>query len=126
MPQHPRVNAPIPPTFRTALCATLGLAFASLGLAAEPAKTSPAAASHPAIAWTAAQVQAAGVTTQTVGSTTAGAAAGLVLQGTVELPPQATELLSTPVAGVVQQVLVGAGQKVRAGEAVARLLSPEL
>ena len=49
-----------------------------------------------------------------------------MLQGTVELPPQATELLSTPVAGVVQQVLVGAGQKVRAGEAVARLLSPEL
>ena len=126
MPQHPRVNAPIPPTFRTALCATLGLAFASLGLAAEPAKTSPAAASHPAIAWTAAQVQAAGVTTQTVGSTTAGAAAGLVLQGTVELPPQATELLSTPVAGVVQQVLVGAGQRVKAGEPVARLLSPEL
>jgi RND family efflux transporter MFP subunit len=66
------------------------------------------------------------VATQVVGSSGAGAAAGLVLQGTVELPPQATELLSTPVAGVVQQVLVGAGQKVRAGEAVARLLSPEL
>jgi len=56
------------------------------------------------------------VATQVVGSSGAGAAAGLVLQGTVELPPQATELLSTPVAGVVQQVLVGAGQKVRAAK----------
>jgi len=101
-------------------------ACTSLSQAAGPAASPAAPASHPAIAWTAAQVQAAGVTTQTVGSSGAGAAAGVVLQGTVELPPQATELLSTPVAGVVQQVLVGAGQKVKAGEPVARLLSPDL
>jgi RND family efflux transporter MFP subunit len=84
------------------------------------------APSQTVVAWSAAQAQTAGVKTQTVGLTGAGAAAGLVLQGTVELPPQATELLSTPVAGVVQKVLVGAGQKVKAGEPVALLLSPEL
>lgn len=126
MPQHPRAHAPTPPVFRTALCAALLCACTSLSQAAGPAASPAAPASHPAIAWTAAQVQAAGVTTQTVGSSGAGAAAGVVLQGTVELPPQATELLSTPVAGVVQQVLVGAGQKVKAGEPVARLLSPDL
>ena len=57
---------------------------------------------------------------------TVGLAPGLVLQGQVELPPQATELLSSPLAGVVQQVLVAPGQRVRAGEVVARLTSPEL
>ena len=50
----------------------------------------------------------------------------MVLQGTVDIPPQAQELLSTPVGGVVQQVLVTAGQRVQAGDAIARLLSPEL
>ena len=34
-----------------------------------------------------------------------------VLQGQVELPPQATELLSAPLAGVVQQVLVAPGER---------------
>lgn len=126
MPQYPRADAPTAPVFRTVLCAAFLGACASLSLAAGPPPSPSAPASHQAIAWTAAQIQAAGVTTQAVGISSAGAAAGLVLQGTVELPPQATELLSTPVAGVVQQVLVGTGQKVKAGEPVARLLSPEL
>lgn len=78
------------------------------------------------ITWTAAQAQAAGVQTRKLSAQDQPAASGLVLQGTVELPPQATELLSTPLAGVVQQVLVGPGQQVKAGEIVARLLSPEL
>ncbi len=77
------------------------------------------------IAWTAAQAEAAGVLTQTL-SPAAKAVTGAVLQGTAELPPYATELLSTPLAGVVQQVLVRPGQQVKAGEVVARLLSPEL
>jgi membrane fusion protein, heavy metal efflux system len=84
------------------------------------------ASAQAVVDWSAAQAQAAGVTTQAVALTRAGVAAGLVLQGTVELPPQATELLSTPVAGVVQQVLVGAGQKLKAGEPVARLISSEV
>ena len=78
------------------------------------------------IAWSAAQAQAAGVRTQVVAPAAAGAAAGMVLQGTVELPPQAVEVLSAPLAGVVQRVYVGAGQQVKAGAAVAQLLSPEL
>ena len=117
MPLHSRSHAPTRPIFRNPLSAAILCFCASLSVAAGPAASPSAPASHPAIAWTAAQAQAAGVATQVVGSSGAGAAAGLVLQGTVELPPQATVLLSTPVAGVVQQVLVGAGQKVRAGEA---------
>lgn len=77
------------------------------------------------IAWTAAQAEAAGVVTQAI-APSAKAMAGTVLQGSAELPPHATELLSTPLAGVVQQVLVRPGQQVKAGEVVARLLSPEL
>ena len=83
------------------------------------------AAAEGPIAWTAAQAQAAGVETQAL-SATGKAPSGVVLQGTAELPPHATELLSTPLPGVVQQVLVRPGQQVRAGEVVARLLSPEL
>ena len=85
------------------------------------------AADMPAtIAWTAAQIEAAGVHVHQLGAGASQAGAGLVLQGQVELPPQATELLSSPLAGVVQQVLVAPGQRVRAGEVVARLTSPEL
>ncbi len=87
------------------------------------AQTSPPPAP---IAWTATQAQAAGVRTQRLATADASPGAGLVLQGTVELPPQATELLSAPLAGVVQQVLVAPGQRVKAGEVVARLTSPEL
>ncbi|MBC7213700.1 MAG: efflux RND transporter periplasmic adaptor subunit [Burkholderiaceae bacterium] len=78
------------------------------------------------IAWSAAQAQAAGVRTQVVAPAAAGAAAGMVLQGTVELPPQAVEVLSAPLAGVVQRVFVSAGQQLKAGAPVAQLLSPEL
>ncbi len=78
------------------------------------------------IVWTEAQTKAAGVSTQVLAGNGANPGAGLVLQGMVELPPNATELLSAPLAGVVQQVLVSPGQRVKAGEPVARLLSPEL
>lgn len=78
------------------------------------------------IAWTDAQMKAANINTQSVSSAGVSPGVGLVLQGTVELPPQATELLSTPLAGVVQQILVSPGQRVKAGEAVAQLRSAEL
>ncbi len=112
-------------TLQIALWACLLCSAPALAVVQEPSSPT-SAAPQGVVAWSTALAQAAGVTTQTVGLTGAGAAAGLVLQGTVELPPQATELLSTPVAGVVQQVLVAAGQKVKPGEPVARLLSPEL
>lgn len=91
--------------------------LATLAMAAEGA---------PLIAWTRAQAEAAGVRTLTLAAAPVQPSEGLVLQGQVELPPQATELLSAPLAGVVQQVLVAPGERVKAGQSVARLLSPEL
>lgn len=98
----------------------MGVVFAAC-LAAGGSMAAPPAP----IAWTPDQAEAAGVVTQTIAPSTK-AMAGAVLQGSAELPPHATELLSTPLAGVVQQVLVRPGQQVKAGEVVARLLSPEL
>lgn len=51
---------------------------------------------------------------------------GLLLQGTAVLPAQQSDLVSLPVAGVVQAVLVAPMQTVRAGQPVARVMSPEL
>lgn len=113
-------------TLRVAAWASLLGAVAATAAGPEASPTVRETPVPTAVAWSAAQTQAAGVTTLAINMTSAGAAAGLVLQGTVELPPQATDLLSTPVAGVVQQVLARAGQRVKAGEPVARLLSPEL
>lgn len=76
------------------------------------------------ITWSDAQAQAAGLATEVLHST--GGDSGLVLQGTVVLPMQATEVVSTPVAGVVQSVLVNPAQALRAGQALAVLQSPQL
>lgn len=51
---------------------------------------------------------------------------GLLLQGTALLPAQQSDLVSMPLAGVVQAVLVAPMQTVRAGQPVARVMSPEL
>lgn len=75
------------------------------------------------IAWTEAQVRAAGIRTEPVGQ---GAGDGARLQGTVVLPMSAIEVVSTPVAGVVQAVLVDLAQPLRAGQPVARVQSPQL
>jgi len=50
----------------------------------------------------------------------------MLLQGTVVLPAQQSDVVSMPVAGVVQAVLVAPMQTVRAGQPVARIMSPEL
>lgn len=107
---------------------TLSIAWATspLSLSLALAETAAPPPAPQAIVWSDAQTQAAGVRTQRLTAAPTSAGAGLVLPGTVELPPQATELLSAPLAGVVQQVLVQPGQRIKAGEPVARLLSPEL
>ncbi len=105
---------------RRSLCAVAALACSLVVV------SSPAHAAEPVLAWSAAQIQAAGLTTHVVTSSGASPGAGLVLQGTVELPAQATELLSTPLVGVVQQILVSPGQRVKAGQPVAQLRSTEL
>jgi cobalt-zinc-cadmium efflux system membrane fusion protein len=48
------------------------------------------------------------------------------LQGTVVLPAQQSEVVSMPLAGVVQAVLVSPMSAVKAGQPVARILSPQL
>lgn len=55
-----------------------------------------------------------------------GPAAALQLQGSVVAPPQATALVSAPLGGVVQAVLVNDADSLRAGQAVLRLHSPAL
>lgn len=81
----------------------------------------------PLIAWSASQIQLAGVQTHIVGAGSNGAARDAVtFQGTVILPPQATMVVSAPLAGVVQDIGVGVGQSVRAGQTVARLMSSQL
>ncbi|MCE1250677.1 MAG: efflux RND transporter periplasmic adaptor subunit [Comamonadaceae bacterium] len=97
--------------------ATLALLCCGPAWAAEPI---------PAITLTPAQAEAAGVRTLALAPSASSAGAGLVLPGQVELPPQATELVSSPLAGVVQQVLVAPGDKVKAGQPLARVSSPEL
>ena len=47
-------------------------------------------------------------------------------QGTVLLPVQQSEVVSMPLAGVVQAVLVSPMSVVKAGQPVARILSPQL
>lgn len=78
------------------------------------------------IAWTAAQIEAAAIRTVVLHSSAEQASAGMQLPGQVELPPQATELISSALAGVVQQVLIAPGENIKAGQIVARLISPEL
>ena len=118
MPFHSRVGT----TVRTLTLLATGVSL----LAVCTAQAADAPSTPAPIAWAPAQAKAAGVVTQVLSGAGASPGAGLVLQGTVELPAQATELLSAPLAGVVQQVLVSPGQRVKAGELVARMLSPEL
>ena len=77
------------------------------------------------IPWNANLNAGAGVSTVVVLARSEGSD-GLVLQGTVVLPAQQSEVVSMPVAGVVQAVLVAPLQTVRAGQPVARIMSPQL
>ncbi len=102
-----------PPVHTRAALWWLALTLPVAALAADPLVLSSA------------QIEAAGIRTQKATPST-NAGSGLVLQGTVQLPSQASDVVSAPVAGVVQSVLVSPGQNVKAGTPVARLLSPQL
>jgi membrane fusion protein, heavy metal efflux system len=101
--------------------AVLGAACFLAGLAA------PAAAQDASrlIPWGSKLDAGSGVGTALVQPQAAGAGL-LLLQGTVVLPAQQSDVVSMPVAGVVQSVLVAPMQTVRAGQPVARVMSPEL
>jgi biotin carboxyl carrier protein len=64
--------------------------------------------------------------TATAATTASTGAPALTLQGTVVAPPQAVELVSAPLAAMVQQVLVQSADAVRAGQPVLRLHSTAL
>jgi len=83
-----------------------------------------AAAAPAALTLSEAQVRQAGIATAPAAA--ASAPATLTLSGTATLPPQAAVLVSAPVAGVVQAVLVEPADAVRAGQPLLRLHSPEL
>ncbi len=90
--------------------------FAAQVFALEPA---------PVIPWGPNLNAGAGVTTVAVRPRAAGEGS-LALQGTVVLPAQQSDVVSMPVAGVLQSVLVTPMETVRAGQAVARIMSPQL
>lgn len=84
-----------------------------------------AAEPDPLIPWQPRASADLGVRTQAV-QAGQGGGEGLLLQGTALLPAQQSDLVSMPLAGVVQAVLVAPLQPVRAGQPVARIMSPEL
>lgn len=105
------------------------LSALALGTAAASAGAAP-----DLLVLTPAQQRQAGVQTARPAAAT-GAASGAVvsasvpnlqLQGSVVAPPQAVELVSAPMGGVVQAVLVNTTDAVRAGQTVLRLHSPML
>lgn len=101
---------------------------AALGVASLLAGLAGAAAAQDAsqlIPWSSKLEAGAGVSTALV-QPQAAASGTMVLQGTVVLPAQQSDVVSMPVAGVVQAVLVAPMQTVRAGQPVARIMSPEL
>ena len=71
-----------------------------------------------------AQLQALGITTAPLQSQTESVKAGFPAQ--VALPPEAEEVISSPVAGLVAQLLVQQNQSVRRGTPLVRITSREL
>ncbi len=92
-------------------------------LAFSPLVLAPAHAADE-FAMTPAQMQALGVQLQKLaaGSSTEGAA----YPARVVLPPRQEQVVSAPLAGVIDQILVSENDAVRAGQPLARLSSPEL
>lgn len=73
---------------------------------------------------TAEQASASGIETANLQPDTGGASVGFPAQ--VVVPPHQLQIVSAPLAGLLDQVLVGLQQPVRKGELVGRLQSPEL
>ncbi len=109
--------SPISRALRAGVCA--------LALAATPAPaTTPAAPASELLKLTAAQQSAAGITTVPLQARQAAALAGL--PGQVVIPNEQLRVVSAPLAGLVETVLVATQQSVRRGQVVARMQSPGL
>jgi RND family efflux transporter MFP subunit len=88
------------------------------------ASTAPAADQPTQFAVAASQMQTLGIQTQPLQSQGAPLKVGFPAQ--VVVPPTAEQVVSSPVAGLVAQLLVQQNQVVRAGTPLLRLASPEL
>lgn len=101
---------------RVAVCLSLGLSNALLA---------PAFAAEPKaeFAVSAAQMKTLGVTLLKLEQPAA--IAGMAYAAKVTLPPGQEQVVSAPVAGVVDQLLVGEQQAVKAGQPLLRLNSPQ-
>lgn len=113
-PHSPRTPHRLRQAAATPLLA-LGLLVAAL-----PARAAPPAAEF---AVTATQLQSLGV--QLLKLDKPAALRGLAYPARVVLPPSAEQVLSAPVGGVVDQLLVSGQESVRAGQPLLRLVSPE-
>lgn len=112
MPAHLRSSGAL----RVAVYLSLGLNNALLApvLAAEP---------NAEFAVSATQMKTLGVTLLKLEQPAA--IAGMVHAAKVTLPPGQEQVVSAPVAGVIDQLLVGEQQAVKAGQALLRLNSPQ-
>lgn len=112
MPAHLRSRGAL----RVAVCLSLGLSNALLA---------PAFAAEPKaeFAVSAAQMKTLGVTLLKLEQPAA--IAGMAYAAKVTLPPGQEQVVSAPVAGVVDQLLVGEQQAVKAGQPLLRLNSPQ-
>ena len=70
------------------------------------------------------QIRAAGIELARVEPE--GGTAQTVLPGTVIVPPQQLLVVAAPAAGLIESVLVGPNETVRAGQPIARLRSTDL
>lgn len=101
---------------RAAVCLSLGLSNALLApaLAAEP---------NAEFAVSAAQMKTLGVTLLKLEQPAA--IAGMAYAAKVTLPPGQEQVISAPMAGVVDQLFIGEQQAVKAGQPLLRLNSPQ-
>ncbi len=99
---------------RRARCAA-ALVLCHLALAAQAADE---------FAVTPAQIQALGVQLHRLQS--AADADGPVYPARVVVPPRQDQVISAPMAGMVDQLLVAGNEAVRPGQALVRLASPEI
>lgn len=98
---------------------SIGASAPASNSAPEPAESTPMGD----FAVTSAQLQALGIKTQRLERP--GEIRGLTYSARVVVPPQQEQVLSAPVAGLVDRILVGEHQSVRRGEPLLRLNSPE-
>lgn len=77
------------------------------------------------IAISAAQARALGIRTQVLAAE-AGGAGTANLPGRIMLPPEQLRIVAAPANGVISEVVVSLNEQVKPGQALARLLSPDL